>query len=440
MCGILVCLSVEANDGFKPSRQSSSRAAPGGPAAAVDVAATATRRNQRHRLALRDFVVVGLGVPPVLCCGRAPPAWRHAADLATSDVRRNGERPMLERGGFWRPRRMSPSVRQRSKLRAPRVDAVRIGQVPEGGNDAVQVFAELELAAATFTPETAATSPAAILGVFERVLGPYAFVYLELFQRKSGSLWFGRDCLGRRSLLWSESPANPSLLVISSVGYPATSTGPPLSLVEVPAAGLYCLDLNAVNAGCSVAAALHRFEWRYPPDGDDNAATKPMYLTRPYHRINRETPCTAILAPPANTSTAEISDPIGSMEQAVNQLIAVLSESVRRRVVGIPGRPASIPATAVDASRPYPKVALLFSGGVDCAVLAALTHLHVPADESIDLINVSFENPRKAKAKRSKYGRETQCSLRRDTDDDVAEVDYDGPDRVTGKATLAELR
>ena len=54
----------------------------------------------------------------------------------------------------------------------------------------------------------------------------------------------------------------------------------------------------------------------------------------------------------------------------------ILSESVRCRVQGIRGS----------------RVAILFSGGLDCTVLAALAARYVK--EPMDLLNVSFENPR----------------------------------------------
>jgi asparagine synthetase B (glutamine-hydrolysing) len=41
-----------------------------------------------------------------------------------------------------------------------------------------------------------------------------------------------------------------------------------------------------------------------------------------------------------------------------------------------------------------PKFAILFSGGLDCMVVAALAHQHAPAEQANDLLNVAFENPR----------------------------------------------
>ncbi len=39
------------------------------------------------------------------------------------------------------------------------------------------------------------------------------------------------------------------------------------------------------------------------------------------------------------------------------------------------------------------RVAILFSGGLDCSVIAWLIHALLPSNEAIDLINVGFENP-----------------------------------------------
>ena len=68
------------------------------------------------------------------------------------------------------------------------------------------------------------------------------------------------------------------------------------------------------------------------------------------------------------------------------------------------------------------RLAILFSGGLDCTVLARITHDLLPPDEPIDLLNVAFENPRihKEGASASPY---ELC-----------------PDRVTARCTYAELQ
>lgn len=72
-------------------------------------------------------------------------------------------------------------------------------------------------------------------------------------------------------------------------------------------------------------------------------------------------------------------------------------------------------------------VAVLFSGGLDCTVLARLMHDLLPETETIDLLNVAFENPRIHKT--STNGAHDGLRV------------YDlCPDRITAKASHAELQ
>jgi asparagine synthetase B (glutamine-hydrolysing) len=97
-----------------------------------------------------------------------------------------------------------------------------------------------------------------------------------------------------------------------------------------------------------------------------------------------------------------------------------LLESLNSRLLNIPLPPAS------DADGKT-RVAILFSGGLDCTVLARLAHEVLDADQAIDLLNVAFENPR------------VVAQLRRGTGDqpDFYEA---CPDRITGRRSFAELQ
>jgi asparagine synthetase B (glutamine-hydrolysing) len=70
--------------------------------------------------------------------------------------------------------------------------------------------------------------------VMERIEGPWAMVY---FSSKDRKLWFGRDCLGRRSLLRKFCPQSGEL-VFSSAGIDMSGWD------EVGVDGLWCLDFN----------------------------------------------------------------------------------------------------------------------------------------------------------------------------------------------------
>lgn len=73
------------------------------------------------------------------------------------------------------------------------------------------------------------------------------------------------------------------------------------------------------------------------------------------------------------------------------------------------------------------KVAVLFSGGLDCTFLARLSHEILSTDETIDLLNVAFENPRVVAAAAN--------------NDKATPSAYEScPDRITGRAAFAELQ
>lgn len=71
---------------------------------------------------------------------------------------------------------------------------------------------------------------------------------------------------------------------------------------------------------------------------------------------------------------------------------------------------------------------MLFSGGLDCTVLARLSHDLLPPDQAIDLLNVAFENPRVA------------AQLQKQAKGAPVDVYEACPDRITGRKAFAELQ
>jgi asparagine synthetase B (glutamine-hydrolysing) len=107
---------------------------------------------------------------------------------------------------------------------------------------------------------------------------------------------------------------------------------------------------------------------------------------------------------------------------SVRSLRQQLSESLRLRVRNIPKPPLQ------DDSRDDTRVAVLFSGGLDCSVLARLTHELLDDGYSIDLLNVAFENPR-VLAQLEKEARGSPVNP------------YEAcPDRITGRKSFEELQ
>lgn len=72
----------------------------------------------------------------------------------------------------------------------------------------------------------------------------------------------------------------------------------------------------------------------------------------------------------------------------VKTLIDLLSQSVEKRTTIIPKA-----CKMCEFKCDHAKIAILFSGGIDSALLALLASKYVESDEPIDLLNVSFERP-----------------------------------------------
>ncbi|OAA45348.1 asparagine synthetase domain containing protein 1 [Beauveria brongniartii RCEF 3172] len=218
-------------------------------------------------------------------------------------------------------------------------EAWRIHGQPVTGNDGEFVLSKL-VAASSHSQE-------AILDTLRAIEGPFAFVFVD---KRNKSLYYGRDRLGRRSLLVKlESPFQ-----LSSIS-DASTTG----WLEVEADGCYSISLTSNSFLSTVEPSRH--------DWDSNAE-----LISALGIFNATVP--------------EGLDRLTENAEAVGTLKNHLLQSLQYRVQGIPVPPG--------VNGPQASVAVLFSGGLDCTVLARLTHNLLPKDDQIDLLNVAFENPR----------------------------------------------
>ncbi|XP_043986672.1 asparagine synthetase domain-containing protein 1 [Gambusia affinis] len=270
---------------------------------------------------------------------------------------------------------------------------------------------------------------AEILAVLSAVRGPWAFIY---HQRAAECLWFGRDFFGRRSLLWSFSAGTMTLTSVAV----HSPTSDPRSWQEVPAAGVFRVNLKEFARSGSVS--LEIFSWDYPhipstrPESipiDCRVVMNPagLALSAPVPPLNESLPASGPdPLTESRLSVRELEELLAGSAHPdeANHLIRVLSEAVRRRV-------QAPPPPAGSAS-----VAVLFSGGIDSMILAALADRHVPAQHPIDLLNVAFrlQEPKNHDKKRNKDSPNSDpASLRTFSPFDV-------PDRLTGRAGLEELR
>jgi asparagine synthetase B (glutamine-hydrolysing) len=124
-----------------------------------------------------------------------------------------------------------------------------------------------------------------------------------------------------------------------------------------------------------------------------------------------------------------------------------LCESLKLRVLNVPAPPGLNQEHNVC-------VAILFSGGLDCTVLARMVHDILPPEQHIDLINVAFENPRVVQAadnavkSRKPQSADVNVQVNINQQDiksnkgtSTSQSPFEScPDRETGRKALQELR
>ncbi|XP_054237046.1 asparagine synthetase domain-containing protein 1 [Indicator indicator] len=317
------------------------------------------------------------------------------------------------------------------------------------------------------------SSEADILSLFSLLRGPWSFIY---YQASRHTLWFGRDYFGRRSLLWQFSDEADSTFCLSSVSVQSESGN---QWQEVPASGIFKIDLKVCATTKSLSLAL--FPWKYrctekaAAEGFINVLDQvskdlpdhihlvmnesKLFLTAPVIPLNKTTSGTSGECPDTDSSNIPHVASVETLQgflavehkrKLVYQFAAVLSEATKRRVLSLvreeDGNTSELPSTSGRKAH----VAVLFSGGIDSMVIAALADKHVPSGEPIDLLNVAFMAKQQAEQKgpTKKHARqEVQLDLlcHQESCQDLegktgAHLScFDVPDRITGRAGLKEL-
>ncbi|XP_057602566.1 asparagine synthetase domain-containing protein 1 [Hippopotamus amphibius kiboko] len=308
-----------------------------------------------------------------------------------------------------------------------------------------------------------------ILSLFSKVQGPWSFIY---YQASSHSLWFGRDFFGRRSLLWHFSNLGKSFC-LSSVG--TQTSGVANQWQEVPASGIFRVDLKSTSISKGVVLKLYPWKCNSGEDAIKEcvnsltqiSADSPtfvsvvaneaqLYLKEPVVPLNMMLPQAAseihyssISSVPLTRETLQVFLTDGHMKEVVQQFIDVLSVAVKRRVLCLPRDENWIPSEVLKTSNRKANVAILFSGGIDSMVIAALADRHIPLDEPIDLLNVAFMTKEKTiPASSNKKGRKEKNHCETPSEESSKNVtattnpgaQFNVPDRITGRAGLKELQ
>lgn len=291
------------------------------------------------------------------------------------------------------------------------------------------------------------SGPSDFLSVLSRIRGPWAFVY---YQKAGDFLWFGRDYFGRRSLLWKSDAGGLTLTSVAA----HTSGSDPSVWQEVPAVGVFRIDLKAA-AECG-SATLELFPWAQTGSDGTSACIETvsesvslttvmnesgLTLASPVAPLNvsiPESPSEAGVPPDPRPSVEHLQQLLASRERSdeAKRLIDVVSEAVRRRVQAPPRYSQDRPEDE------HASVAVLFSGGIDSMVLAALADRHIPAQQPIDLLNVAFklQEPKKQNESAKKKHKNKASDAAKERAAPRTSGPFDVPDRITGKAGLRELQ
>ncbi|XP_063792789.1 asparagine synthetase domain-containing protein 1 [Pseudophryne corroboree] len=296
-----------------------------------------------------------------------------------------------------------------------------------------------------------------LLSLFSKVQGPWSFIY---YQRRSHCLWFGRDYFGRRSLLWRFSENLRTALCLTSVTESLAGSDA-IQWQEVPASGIFKCNLSSCAKSKSIT--LTCYSWmpasEMPLTGmvmkdeeqkcivDDlpknviELESGDGKLITPISPLNIEIPESILeshgVTPGCSVGVEELTM-LMSAEHRKNaqSLVNVLSEAVRKRVLHLP----RLTGSSVSGAGRQANVAILFSGGIDSMMLAALADRHVPPDEPIDLLNVAFmmksPNPKIPSKKCIKLKKQDSALSHQSNALDP----FDVPDRITGRLGLDELR
>ena len=227
------------------------------------------------------------------------------------------------------------------------------------------------------------------LDILGGIRGPFALIY---WNRARGVLYFGRDCVGRRSIV--RAKIGDGGVILSSI----PDFGVAKEWEEVDADGIYTLDVRALDAGHDVEKCITRTP--YATSALNGESSIPV----PWPPLNKTIPPTT---PPRLTTTSP----------SVATLLTKLRASLALRLA-----PNTLPTTKTP-------VAILFSGGLDCTLLARLAHEILPSDTPIDLLNVAFENPRIHKTTSSPKESYEACPDRQTARQSHAELSFVCPER-----------
>ncbi|XP_043718521.1 asparagine synthetase domain-containing protein 1 isoform X2 [Telopea speciosissima] len=237
------------------------------------------------------------------------------------------------------------------------------------------------------------------------IKGPWALIY---WQDSSKTMWFGRDAFGRRSLLVHWPTLDDFRLLLSSVSplsFIKNDTDRGLNFWEELPCGIYSICFDASKASGFLVGTARKHEWTDPGLQElikwDRAFVKPqaeelkfgnLAVVEQQSLINS----TSLEGMPSELCSHHIIEQAklntGIIQHSVSlpafKVLIALKESVMRRTAENRIFQRTIPEIRKEN---LAQVAILFSGGLDSMILAALLDKCVDPIYKIDLLNVSFD-------------------------------------------------
>jgi asparagine synthetase B (glutamine-hydrolysing) len=238
----------------------------------------------------------------------------------------------------------------------------------------------------------------AITRLMHAIDGPFCFIFLHA---ATNTVWYGRDKLGRRSLVATRRPSvdGVEILHVSSLILRFDEQDQQL-WEEVATTGLWCFDTTLSSSKLSSSPFILRHS-PYPhiahPAADLELSQLPLAVSiscgvdsavPPYTRKVENSVESVARLEAAAAKLEQLPPAVAELPAACRLLYSALHASMSKRI-GLLCTPAS-PFHA--------RVGILFSGGIDCMVLALFAHKLLPPGEPLDLINVAFCGELKAAA------------------------------------------
>ncbi|XP_057420965.1 uncharacterized protein LOC130714995 isoform X2 [Lotus japonicus] len=240
--------------------------------------------------------------------------------------------------------------------------------------------------------------------VLSTIKGPWAIIY---WQDSSSTLWFGRDAFGRRSLLVHWPTEDDSTFLLSSVSpvsqaqqaseYEAHNEIGSLSYWEELPCGIYSMHVGTSNLNGYLVGDVKMHEYTNSMLNElikwERISVEPR--SEDLETSRRQDDSASLEAVPC----AGGAQPAIPMQ--VHTLLNVLKESVSRRTSLYTFYQEVISGVRQEKFVP---VAVLFSGGLDSMILAALLDQCLDPSYEIDLLNVSFDGESAPDRKSAKAG------------------------------------